>query len=375
MKTRASFLSVLLALAVSLPISALAQDNQQQTSGSQQQAPDSQQTNQQAPSTDQAQPTTNDQQTTNKEQKVKHDGGKNDVDAIGNRKIGGMDWYSIEKEIRIGKEYAQQLEQSMRMVQDPVINEYINRIGQNLVRNSDAKVPFTIKVVDDDSVNAFALPGGFFYVNTGLILAADEEAELAGVMAHEIAHVAARHATRNATRAELANLLSIPLIFVGGGIGYAAREAVGIGLPMTFLKFSRGFEAEADYLGLQYMYKAGYDPNAFVAFFEKLEAQEKKKPGTLAKAFSTHPQTPDRIQKSQQEIATILPPREQYIVTTSEFDQVKARLATIENRHRLDDSKDKNKPTLRRTAGNSKDSKDSKDDKGDDRPTLHRRDQ
>jgi len=184
MKTRTSFLSVLLALAVSLPISALAQDNQQQTSGSQPQASDSQQTNQQTPSTDQAQPTTKDEQTTSKEQKAKHDGGKNDVDAIGNRKIGGMDWYSIEKEIRLGKEYAQQLEQSMRMVQDPVINEYVNRIGQNLVRNSDAKVPFTIKVVDDDSVNAFALPGGFFYVNTGLILAADEEAELAGVMAH-----------------------------------------------------------------------------------------------------------------------------------------------------------------------------------------------
>ena len=374
MKTRTSFFSVLLALAVSLPLPGLAQDNQQQTSDSPPQTSDNQQTNQQVSSPDQAQTTTQDQQKDQKEQKVKH-GGKNDVDAIGNRKIGGMDWYSIEREIRIGKEYAQQLEQSMRMVQDPVINEYVNRIGQNLVRNSDAKVPFTIKVVDDDSVNAFALPGGFFYVNTGLILAADEEAELAGVMAHEIAHVAARHATRNATRAEFANLLSIPLIFVGGGIGYAAREVVGIGLPMTFLKFSRGFEAEADYLGLQYMYKAGYDPNAFVAFFEKLEAQEKKKPGTLAKAFSTHPQTPDRIQKSQQEIATILPPREQYIVTTSEFDQVKARLATIENRHRLDDSKDKNKPTLRRTAGNSKDSKDGKDDKGDDRPTLHRRDQ
>src|SRR5215471_6814104 len=374
MKTRTSFFSVLLALAVSLPLSGSAQDNQLQTSDSQPQTSDNQQTNQQVSSPDQAHTTTQDQQKDQKEQKVKH-GGKNDVDAIGNRKIGGMDWYSIEKEIRIGKEYAQQLEQSMRMVQDPVITEYVNRVGQNLVRNSDAKVPFTIKVVDDDSVNAFALPGGFFYVNTGLILAADEEAELAGVMAHEIAHVAARHETRNATRAEFANLLSIPLIFVGGGIGYAAREAVGIGLPMTFLKFSRGFEAEADYLGLQYMYQAGYDPNAFVAFFEKLEAQEKKKPGTLAKAFSTHPQTPDRIQKSQQEISTILPPREQYIVTTSEFDQVKARLATIENRHRLDDSKDKNKPTPRRTAGNSKDSKDGKDDKGDDRPTLHRRDQ
>lgn len=405
MRIRASILSILLVLALSLSVSALAQDNQtqdgqKQTSTSQPQTSNSQQpqstqgqttaTDQtqsttqtpaatqsptQTPATDQTQtPTPATDQSQTKEPKIKHDGSKNDVDAIGNRKIGGMDWYSIEKEIRIGKEYAQQLEQSMRMVQDPVINEYINRIGQNLVRNSDAKVPFTIKVVDDDSVNAFALPGGFFYVNSGLILAADEEAELAGVMAHEIAHVAARHATRGATRAEVANLLSIPLIFVGGGIGYAAREAVGIGLPITFLKFSRGFEAEADYLGLQYMYKAGYDPNAFVAFFEKLEAQEKKKPGTLAKAFSTHPQTPDRIQKSQQEIATILPPRDQYIVTTSEFDSVKARLAALENRHHLDDQKDKNKPTLRRTAGNSKDSKDGSTN-GDDRPTLHRRDQ
>lgn len=406
MKNRAPFLSILLVLAISVP--ALAQDdqnkdnkdNQKQTTTdttAQQQSPAQNGAQGQVATTDQSQtantdqskaadqtkpaasdqnqtPATKDQAESPTGQKIKHDGGKNDVDAIGNRKIGGMDWYSIEKEIRIGKEYAQQLEQSMRMVQDPVINEYINRIGQNLVRNSDAKVPFTIKVVDDDSVNAFALPGGFFYVNSGLILAADEEAELAGVMAHEIAHVAARHATRGATRAEVANLLSIPLIFVGGGIGYAAREAVGIGLPMTFLKFSRGFEAEADYLGLQYMYKAGYDPNAFVAFFEKLEAQEKKKPGTLAKAFSTHPQTPDRIQKSQQEIATILPSRDQYIVTTSEFDQVKARLASIENRHHLDDQKDKNKPTLRRTAGNSKDSKDGSSN-GDDRPTLHRRDQ
>ena len=399
MKNRALFLSILLVLAISLPISVLGQDdqnkdNQKQTTPEIQQPSAQSSTQGQATTTDQSQTTTADQgkaadqtktgatgqnQTpaadqTESAKKIKHDGGKDDVDAIGNRKVGGMDWYSIEKEIRIGKEYAQQLEQSMRMVQDPVVNEYVNRIGQNLVRNSDAKVPFTIKVVDDDSVNAFALPGGFFYVNSGLILAADEEAELAGVMAHEIAHVAARHATRGATRAELANLLSLPLIFVGGGIGYAAREAVGIGLPMTFLKFSRGFEAEADYLGLQYMYKSGYDPNAFVAFFEKLEAQEKKKPGTLAKAFSTHPQTPDRIQKSQQEIATILPARDQYIVTTSEFDQVKARLASIENRHHLDDQKDKNKPTLRRTAGNSKDSKDGSSN-GDDRPTLHRRDQ
>ena len=309
----------------------------------------------------------------------KHDGGKDDVDAIGNRKMGGRglgNWYSLEKEIRIGKEYAQMVEQSVKLNTDPVVNEYVNRIGQNLVRNSDAKVPFTIKVIDSDEINAFALPGGFFYVNTGLIVAADEEAELAGVMSHEIAHVAARHATRQATRGQLANLASIPLIFVGGGLGYGIRAAAGLLLPMTFLTFSRGFEAEADYLGVQYMYKAGYDPQAFVSFFEKVQAKEKKKPGTLAKAFASHPQTPDRIGKTQEEIARILPPRDQYVVTTSEFDDIKARLAAIQNRRQLNDQKD-NRPSLRRSnTSNTSTDKDKDKDKAedDDRPTLKRRD-
>ena len=307
--------------------------------------------------------------------KVKHDGGKNDVDAIGNRKMGGRgmgNWYSIESEIRMGKQYAQQVEASVKLIQDPVITEYVNRVGQNLVRNSDAQVPFTIKVIDSDEINAMALPGGFFYVNSGLILAADEEAELAGVMAHEIAHVAARHITRQMTRGNWANIGTIPLIFVGSGIGYAVRSAAGIGLPMTFVTFQRGFEAEADYLGLQYMYKTGYDPQAFISFFEKVQAQEKKKPGTLAKAFSTHPQTPDRISKSQEEISKILPARAEYTVTTSEFDQVKARLAALENRRKVVDEKDSGKPSLRRTSSTDKTSKDDKKD--DDRPTLKRRD-
>jgi len=309
--------------------------------------------------------------------KVKHDGSKSDVNAIGNRKVGGRglgDWYSLEGEIRMGKQYAQEVEATSKLVRDPVVTEYVNRIGQNLVRNSDAQVPFTIKVIDSDEVNAFALPGGFFYVNSGLILAADEESELAGVMAHEIAHVAARHATRQMTRAQWANIGTIPLIFVGGGIGYAVRSAAGLGLPLTFLSFSRSFESEADYLGLQYMYKAGYDPNAFVQFFEKLQAREKKKPGTLARAFSTHPQTPDRITKSQEEIASILPARAQYIVTTSEFADVKARLAGIENRRKLVDDKPGNKPTLRRTANTDKDKTGDSGNNQDDRPTLHRRD-
>jgi beta-barrel assembly-enhancing protease len=310
--------------------------------------------------------------------KVKHEGGKTDVDAVGNRNVGcnrGMgNWYSVEKQIAMGKQYALQVESTVKLVQDPTVTEYVNRVGQNIVRNSDSQVPFTIKVVDSDDINAFALPGGFFFVNSGLILAADEEAELAGVMAHEIAHVAACHAARENTRGNLMQMASIPLIFVGGAVGYAGYEAAGLALPMTFLHFSRGFEAEADYLGLQYMYKAGYDPQAFISFFEKVQAQEKKKPGTLSKAFATHPQTPDRIEKSQQEIATILPARPQYLVSTSEFDDVKGRLAAIENRHKVLDEKDNGKkPSLRRTSSTDKNGngKDKGDD--DDRPTLKRR--
>ena len=299
------------------------------------------------------------------------------MDAIGNRKIGGRglgDWYSLETEIRMGKQYSMQVENSVKLVQDPVVNEYVNRIGQNLVRNSDAQVPFTIKVIDSDEINAFALPGGFFYVNSGLILAADEEAELAGVMAHEISHVAARHGMRQMTRANIAQLATIPLIFVGGGIGYGIYEAAGLGLPLTFMKFQRNFEAEADYLGLQYMYKTGYDPQAFISFFEKIQAKEKKKPGTIAKAFASHPQTPDRIAASQKEIATILPAKPQYIVSTSEFDDVKARLATIENRHKVMEEKDGSKPSLRRTSTSDKTGTSGTDKSDDDRPTLKRRD-
>lgn len=313
----------------------------------------------------------------NADSKVKP-GSKDDVESIGNRDVGtgkkGLgNWYSIEKEIAMGKEYSQQIESSVKLVQDPVITEYVNRVGQNLVRNSDARVPFTIKVIDSDEVNAMALPGGFFYVNSGLILAADEEAELAGVMAHEIAHVAARHATRQMTRSQWANIGSLPLIFVGGGLGYALRTAAGFGLPMTFLQFSRGFEAEADYLGVQYMYKSGYDPQAYVAFFEKIQAKEKKKPGSLSKAFASHPQTPDRIEHSQNEIAKILPARDQYIVSTSEFDTVKARLASLENRRKITDEKE-NRPSLRRTTADNSKTDDSSTKKDDDRPTLKRRD-
>ena len=309
--------------------------------------------------------------------KTPHDGGIDDVNAIGNRNVGcakGMgNWYGLEKQIAMGKQISMQVEQQSKVINDPVVSEYINRLGQNIVRNSDSQVPFTIKVIDSDDVNAFALPGGFFYVNSGLILAADNEAELAGVMAHEIGHVAACHAAREQTRGTLMQMMTIPLIFMGGPIGYAAYEGMGLAVPLTFLKFSRGFEAQADYLGVQYMYKAGYDPSEFISFFEKIQAEQKKKPGTISKAFETHPQTPDRIEKSQEEIAEILPAKAEYIVNTSEFDDVKARLAAIENRHKLNDQKDGNKPTLRRASSTDKNGSDNKGSTDDGRPTLKRR--
>ncbi|HUH64355.1 MAG TPA: M48 family metalloprotease [Terracidiphilus sp.] len=302
-----------------------------------------------------------------------------DVSAVGNRDIGarGMgNWYSTDTEIKMGKMYASEIEKSTRFITDPVVTEYVNRIGQNIVKNSDCKVPFTIKVIDSDEINAMALPGGFFYVNSGLILNADEEAELAGVMAHETAHVCAHHAVREQTRMNYAQLGTIPLIFLGGWTGYGLYEAASIGVPITFLHFSREFEAQADYLGVQYMYRAGYDPQAFISFFEKIQALEKRKPGLVDKAFSDHPQTPDRILHTQEEIARILPPKDEYTVTTSEFDDVKARLARIENKRRLLDTNGKNKPSLRRASADPNDPNAQQGDpnSGDDRPTLHRRD-
>jgi len=306
-------------------------------------------------------------------------GSIDDVSAVGNRDIGarGMgNWYSVDTEIKMGKMYASEIEKSTKFITDPVVLEYVNRVGQNIVKNSDCKVPFTIKIIDSDEINAMALPGGFFYVNSGLILNADEEAELAGVMAHETAHVCAHHAVREQTRMNYAQLGTIPLIFIGGWTGYGIYEAASLAVPMTFLKFSREFESQADYLGVQYMYRAGYDPQAFIAFFEKVQALEKRKPGMVAKAFSDHPQTPDRILHSQEEIARILPPRDEYTVTTSEFDDIKARLARIENKRRLTDTKDTKKPSLRRASTDPNSPSSTSGNNGSDtsdQPTLHRR--
>jgi beta-barrel assembly-enhancing protease len=308
---------------------------------------------------------------------VAGDDPKKDPDAIGNRDVGsGINFYSLEKEIALGKGLAQEVERQAKIIDDPVIAEYVNRVGQNIVRNSDAKVPFTIKVLDTEEVNAFALPGGFFFVNSGLILKTETEAELAGVMAHEIAHVACRHGTKQATRGDLMQIGAIAAsIALGGWTGYAIRQGMGLAIPLGYLQFSQAFERQADYYGLQYMYKAGYDPTAFVDFFEKIQTLEKKKPGTFAKVFSTHPMTDARIKAAQNEIETILKPKPEYVVTTSEFNDVRNRLSMLHNHRKVDNNMDPTRPTLRRAPGSGNGPVDNGTGTGDDdRPTLKRRD-
>lgn len=293
---------------------------------------------------------------------------------IGKRDINNnqINFYSLEKEMALGRRLAAETDRQSKFVTDPIITEYVNRIGQNIVLHSDAKVPFTIKVIDSDEINAFALPGGFLYVYRGVVEAADNEAELAGVMAHEIAHVTARHGVEQASKAELANYLSIPLIFLGGWGGYAIRQAAGLAVPLGFLKFSRGAEKEADLLGAQYLWASGYDPQAMITFFEKLQAREKKKPGAIAKVFSTHPMTGDRI-KEVTNLLVRLPDKREYEVSTSEFKDVKARLVAL-NAAQRGTAASKDRPTLKRRppATNDKEANEASEQQPPERPTLKR---
>jgi len=284
-----------------------------------------------------------------------------DPSMIGKRNVnGGADKFfgwlggSKEKEAALGRQLANEVEQQAKLVEDPVITEYVNRVGQNIVLHSDAKVPFSIKVIDSDEVNAFALPGGFFYVNKGLLLAADNESELAGVMAHEIAHVAARHAMENQGKASAMNYgMLAGIIFGGGVVSTVLQNAGGIFGTLGMLKFSRGAEGEADRLGVQYLYAAGYDPTGMSMMFEKLASRNRKKPGSLAKLFSSHPQSIERRDSSLALVARF-PEREEYIISTSEFQRVKARLMKLTNARAATaidiDEGEPGKPTLKRRA-------------------------
>jgi len=277
----------------------------------------------------------NDQQQTTQPSSGKTLSTNEDPTMIGKRNINKGIWGRMaggtESEVKLGRQLAAEVEREAKFVDDPIITEYVNRVGQNIVLHSDAKIPFTIKVIDSDEVNAFALPGGFFFVNKGLILAADNEAELAGVMAHEIAHVAARHAMENQRKMQVIDYGLLAGVLLGGGIiGNVLYNAGGLIEGLSFLKFSRGAEEEADKLGVQYMWAAGYDPNAMATMFEKLEAKNKKKPGTIAKLFATHPAPPDR-RASAIALAARFPERDEYVISTSEFQRVKGRLLRLSN--------------------------------------------
>jgi len=311
----------------------------------------------------------------------KHD----DVEDIGIRTLSGRvygifpNWISLEKEIELGKELAAEFEQTAQLLEDPVINEYINRITQNIVKHSDAKVPFYVKVVDTDEVNAFAFPGGFFYVNKGLILAADNESELAGVIAHEISHVTARHATIRMSKGQYLQLAAMPaMIFGGYWTQLALQNGLGLGINLGLLGITRESEREADQLGIQYQWNAGYDPNSFVSFFEKLQEEEKSKPGRLAGWFRTHPSTDDRIISAMNE-QRFLPEKDSYIINTSDFDRIKARLQQIDNAQKYEEERDDapKRPTLKRRIDPGAPNPDDPEGGGDEpskqtRPTLRR---
>ena len=290
---------------------------------------------------------------------------KDDPNQIGDRDVGKcVNFYSVSKEMAWGKQLADEVARESKIDDDPILSEYINRLGQNLARNSDAKVPFVFRVIDGDEMNAFALPGGYVFVYTGLIKLASDEDEFAGALAHEIAHVAARHMTCRQSKADVAKVAGgLPGIFLGGIGGLAAREATRAALPMTFSSFSRHDESEADYLGVQYMYAAGYDPTGAVSILEKLESLQKTKPGAVAKVLATHPVDSERINKTEKEIQRILPDKAEYIVTTSEYRDVRERLMAREAARKPAD-----KPLLHAQPGKIND--DSSDSDG--RPSIKR---
>jgi len=239
----------------------------------------------------------------------------------------GIDLYTIPQEIALGRQMSAEVEKQSHLISDPIISEYINRLGQNLALHANADFPVTVKMIQSDEINAFTLPGGFVYVNSGVMKMADNEAELASVIAHEIGHAAARHATRQDTRGQLARFATVPLgILIPGWSGFAARQTASAAAPVATLHFSRAFETEADLLGVGYLSEAGYDPNACIDMFERIQSMERKQPGMVSKLFMSHPPTSDRIAKTQVAIRKLKGERDDYILNTSEFEAVRARV-------------------------------------------------
>ncbi len=239
----------------------------------------------------------------------------------------GWNLFSPAQDIQLGKEAAAEIEKQVAVVDNPQLVDYVNRIGKKLIAQPEAgQYPYTFKVVYDKSINAFALPGGPSYVHTGLILAADNEAQIAGVVAHEVAHVALRHGTAQVTKAQALQLLAgLGGAMLGGGggiLGQLAQMGAGLGANSLLLKFSRNAESDADLLGARMMAKAGYDPIEMAKFFEKLEAQEQSSGRSIPQFLSDHPNPGNRVKAVSAEVR-LMPARQYTKGDTADLNRIK----------------------------------------------------
>lgn len=249
------------------------------------------------------------------------------ITAIGHRRIThATNLYSLEREKQLGKALSEEVERTSKLLTDPAITEYVDRVAQTVAKNSDARMPITVRVIDSDSVDAFTLPGGYQYVSRGLLLRLAGEGELASVLARGIAHTALRSSTTLATRADILQISTVPLSNSAPGNSFPSDAALAV--PLTSLEMHRDDELDADYFGVQYLYKTGYDPECFLDFVQRIwgsGATATKVPA----AFSAYPPLDERLAALRSEISKILPPRDGATVSTPEFDAFEERLRTI----------------------------------------------
>ncbi len=234
---------------------------------------------------------------------------------------------SISQEIKLGKQASKEVEKEMKVVNIPMVRDYINYLGNRLASHSDLKIAYHFGVIEDEEINAFSLPGGYVYVFTGLIDATENESELAGVIGHEIGHIASRHATELLSMQKGINIFaSILFNVLGVRITGTQAQLANITATLGVLHYNRSQEKEADDLGLKYMMKAGYNPYSMITFFYKLKKIHKEKPNILTKILSTHPVTDERIERIKREIENMHINEEDFITNTPQFIRIKSLL-------------------------------------------------
>jgi predicted Zn-dependent protease len=245
--------------------------------------------------------------------------------AVSQNDIHGFNLVSVEEEKQLGAKFAVEIEKKYPPVRDPEVQGYVNKVGKQLLTGArEVAFDYTFTAVHDDSVNAFAIPGGHLYVHTGLLKVVRTEGELAGVMAHEISHAVARHGTQQLTQ-QYGYSLVVQLL-LGSNPNLLAQIAASLAGQAGMQAYSRGMENQADYLGVETMAKAGYNPDGMLTFFTKLESMEGRNPGQLAQFFSSHPLTSERVQQVKAEIDKLPPQKYPYGADSTELKRIQAKL-------------------------------------------------